>query len=67
MPDNAKPDYTTLTFPDPPPDRPYVYVNIVISTDGRVTDGKVTVDAVARANAITRTSLIGIGDTLVIP
>lgn len=37
MPDNAKPDYTWLTFPDPPADRPYVYVNMVMSTDGKVT------------------------------
>ena len=36
MPDNSKPDYTWLTFPDPPPDRPYVYVNMVMSTDGKV-------------------------------
>ena len=37
MPDNNKPDYTTLAFPDPPPDRPYVYANMVMSTDGKVT------------------------------
>lgn len=36
MPDNAKPDYTWLSFPDPPADRPYVYVNMVMSTDGKV-------------------------------
>jgi len=36
VPDDAKPDYTTLAFPDPPPDRPYVYVNMVMSTDGKV-------------------------------
>ncbi len=37
MPDDVKPDYTTLDFPDPPPDRPYVYVNMVMSADGKVT------------------------------
>ena len=37
MPDNNKPDYTALALPDPPPDRPYVYVNMVMSTDGKVT------------------------------
>jgi 2,5-diamino-6-(ribosylamino)-4(3H)-pyrimidinone 5'-phosphate reductase len=37
VPDDAKPDYTTLDFPDPPADRPYVYVNMVMSTDGKVT------------------------------
>ena len=32
----AVPDYTALTFPDPPADRPYVIVNMVSSVDGRV-------------------------------
>lgn len=33
-------DYTTLTFPDPPTDRPFVAVNMVMSADGRtVVDG----------------------------
>ncbi len=32
-----KPDYTALTFPDPPPDRPYVIINMVSSVDGNVT------------------------------
>ena len=36
MPDDAKPDYTALDFPDPPADRPYIYVNMVMSTDGKV-------------------------------
>jgi 2,5-diamino-6-(ribosylamino)-4(3H)-pyrimidinone 5'-phosphate reductase len=36
VPDDAKPDYTALAFPDPPPDRPYVYVNMIMSTDGKV-------------------------------
>ncbi len=31
------PEYTFLTFPDPPADRPYVIVNMVSSVDGRVT------------------------------
>ena len=35
-PNDAKPDYTTLAFPAPPPDRPYIYVNMVMSTDGKV-------------------------------
>ena len=33
----AVPDYTALTFPGPPADRPYVIVNMVSSVDGRVT------------------------------
>jgi 2,5-diamino-6-(ribosylamino)-4(3H)-pyrimidinone 5'-phosphate reductase len=36
VPDDAKPDYTALDFPDPPADRPYIYVNMVMSTDGKV-------------------------------
>ena len=32
----AAPDYTTLIFPAPPPDRPYVILNIVSSADGRI-------------------------------
>jgi 2,5-diamino-6-(ribosylamino)-4(3H)-pyrimidinone 5'-phosphate reductase len=34
--DAIKPDYTALEFPDPPADRPYVLVNMVMSLDGRV-------------------------------
>src|SRR5688572_9888313 len=34
--DAGKPDYTALTFPDPPDDRPYVYLNMVSSVDGKV-------------------------------
>lgn len=30
-----KPDYTSLDFPDPPADRPYVIVNMVMSADGK--------------------------------
>ncbi len=30
-----KPDYTALTFPPSPPDRPYVIVNMVMSADGK--------------------------------
>ncbi|MDE2967591.1 MAG: dihydrofolate reductase family protein [Chloroflexota bacterium] len=33
-------DYTELSFPDPPPDRPFVAINMVMSADGRtVVDG----------------------------
>ncbi len=33
-------DYTKLTFPDPPTDRPFVAINMVMSADGRtVVDG----------------------------
>lgn len=32
----AKPDYTALELPPPPPDRPYVLVNMVMSVDGKV-------------------------------
>ena len=33
-------DYTTLSFPEPPPDRPFVAINMVMSADGRtVIDG----------------------------
>jgi hypothetical protein len=51
VPDNSKPDYTWLTFPDPPPDRPYVYVNMVMSTDG-----KVVIEAPSRVSARRLTS-----------
>jgi 2,5-diamino-6-(ribosylamino)-4(3H)-pyrimidinone 5'-phosphate reductase len=30
------PDYVGLEFPDPPPDRPYVLVNMVMSVDGKI-------------------------------
>ena len=30
-------DYTALEFPDPPPDRPYTAINMVMSADGRTT------------------------------
>ena len=37
---SQEPDYTALTFPDPPKDRPYVAINMVMSADGRtVIDG----------------------------
>ena len=32
----GKPDYTNLSFPDPPNGRPYVYINMIMSTDGRI-------------------------------
>ena len=32
----GKPDYTSLGFPPPPPDRPYVVSNMVMSLDGSV-------------------------------
>lgn len=35
--EERKPDYTALTFPDAPPDRPYVIANMVSSVDGKVT------------------------------
>lgn len=31
----TKPDYTSLDLPTPPPDRPYVLVNMVMSADGK--------------------------------
>lgn len=31
----TKPDYSTLEFPSPPPDRPYVLTNMVMSADGK--------------------------------
>ena len=31
----GRPDYAGLAFPPPPPDRPYVIVNMVSSVDGR--------------------------------
>lgn len=33
---SVKPDYTSLDLPDPPPDRPYVLLNMVMSADGKV-------------------------------
>ena len=36
MPSDAKPDYANLDLPDPPPHRPYVFTNMVISADGKV-------------------------------
>ena len=32
----AKPDYTSLDLPPPPPGRPYVVMNMVMSVDGKV-------------------------------
>lgn len=32
----VKPDYTHLDLPEPPPDRPYVLLNMVMSADGKV-------------------------------
>ena len=32
----GKPDYTNLNFPDAPKNRPYVYINMIMSTDGRI-------------------------------
>ncbi len=32
----GKPDYTSLVFPDPPEDRPYIISNMVMSLDGTV-------------------------------
>lgn len=38
--DPAEIDYTRLSFPDPPADRPFVAINMVMSADGRtVVDG----------------------------
>lgn len=34
------PDYTSLTFPDPPADRPTVIINMVMSVDGQVRIGE---------------------------
>ncbi|HKS90622.1 MAG TPA: dihydrofolate reductase family protein [Tepidiformaceae bacterium] len=34
-PDPNKPDYTALDFPEPPPNRPYIIVNMVMSADGK--------------------------------
>ena len=39
--EERKPDYTALTFPDPPPDRPYVIVNMVSSVDSFETNTRV--------------------------
>ena len=33
--DPGKPDYTALDLPEPPPDRPYVIANVVMSADGK--------------------------------
>ena len=39
-PDRDDIDYTRLTFPEPPADRPFVAINMVMSADGRtVVDG----------------------------
>jgi riboflavin biosynthesis pyrimidine reductase len=35
MPTPVKPDYTSLDLPLPPPDRPYVLLNMVMSVDGK--------------------------------
>lgn len=35
-----KPDYTSLTFPPAPPDRPYVILNMVMSADGKTILGE---------------------------
>jgi len=36
MSDHTRPDYVWLEFTDPPADRPLVYVNMVMSADGKV-------------------------------
>ena len=36
MPAAGFPDYSSLRFPDPPADRPYVVTNMVMSADGKV-------------------------------
>jgi riboflavin biosynthesis pyrimidine reductase len=36
MPEAEAPDYSSLRFPDPPPDRPYIVTNMVMSADGKV-------------------------------
>ena len=36
MSGHTKPDYVWLDFADPPADRPLVYVNMVMSSDGKV-------------------------------
>lgn len=33
---SVKPDYTSLDLPEPPPERPYVLLNMVMSADGKV-------------------------------
>lgn len=35
MTETTKPDYSTLDFPPAPPERPYVLLNMVMSTDGQ--------------------------------
>jgi riboflavin biosynthesis pyrimidine reductase len=37
VPEEHKPDYTAISFPGPPPGRPYVIINMVSSVDGKVT------------------------------
>ena len=46
----AKPDYVALTFPSPPPGRPYVVVNMVMSADGKVVLGENGAAALAAAH-----------------
>lgn len=36
MSDHTRPDYVWLEFTDPPADRPFVYVNMVMAADGKV-------------------------------
>ena len=36
MAEAGVPDYSSLRFPDPPPDRPYVVLNMVMSADGKI-------------------------------
>lgn len=39
MPSNSAPLYPNLEFPAPPSDRPYVFVNMVTTIDGKITLG----------------------------
>jgi riboflavin biosynthesis pyrimidine reductase len=46
--DTSTPDalYTRIAFPDPPPDRPYLYLNMVSTVDGKIILGDIGGSAV---------------------
>ena len=52
-PNPPEPDqlYTAMDFPEPPPERPYLYINMVSTVDGKIVLGEVGASAKGLGNA----------------